>query len=62
MPASFSDPAGPFLYNLAGDNRLSATFNTFLIKVGTSVYKLQFTGYYDAMASGSAVMLARVSR
>jgi len=47
VPSSFSDPEAPFLYNLAGDNRLSPTFNTFLIKVGTSVYKLQAIDYYN---------------
>jgi len=39
---------GPFLYNLAGDNRLSATYNIYLIKVGSSVYKVQVIGYYSA--------------
>ncbi len=48
LPSSFSDFEAPFLYNLAGDNRLSPTFNIYLIKVGASVYKIQFTGYYDA--------------
>jgi len=45
---SLADPSGAFLYNLAGDHRLSPTFNVYLIKVGTSVYKLQVTGYYNA--------------
>lgn len=48
VPGSFSDSEAPFLYNLAGDNRLSPTFNIYLIKVGSRVYKIQFTGYYDA--------------
>jgi hypothetical protein len=51
-PVPFStaldDPAGPFLYNLAGDNRLSPTFNIYLIKVGTDVYKVQLIGYYSS--------------
>jgi hypothetical protein len=47
VPASFSDPEAPFLYNLALDNRLSPTFNTYLIKVGANVYKLQLTDYYN---------------
>ena len=51
-PVPFStaldDPNGPFLYNLAGDNRLSPTFNIYLIKVGTEVYKVQVIGYYSA--------------
>ena len=50
---SLDDGAGPFLYNLAGDNRLSPTFNIYLIKVGDAVYKVQLTGYYsDTGASG----------
>jgi hypothetical protein len=48
IPSSFTDHEAPFLYNLAGDNRLSPTFNIYLVKVGASVYKVQFTGYYDA--------------
>ncbi len=47
IPNSFSDPHAPFLYNLAGDNRLTPTFNIYLIRVGTSVYKIQLIGYYD---------------
>jgi hypothetical protein len=48
VPNSIEDPSGVFLYNLAGDNRLSPTFNTYLIRVGTSVYKLQVVSYYSA--------------
>jgi hypothetical protein len=48
IPNSIESKSGVFLYDLAGDNRLSPTFNTFLVKVGTSVYKLQVTGYYSA--------------
>lgn len=55
-PVPFStaldDPAGPFLYNLAGDNRLSPTFNIYLIKVGADVYKVQLIGYYNATGAG----------
>ena len=40
--------SGVFIYDLAGDNRLSPTFNTFLVKVGSSVYKLQVTTYYSS--------------
>lgn len=48
---SLDNPLGPFLYNLASDNRLSPTFNTYLIKVGDAVYKAQLTGYYSATGS-----------
>jgi hypothetical protein len=51
--ASLDDPASPFLYNLAGDNRLSPTYNIYLVQVGDAVYKVQFIGYYGATgASG----------
>lgn len=47
VPNSFSDQHAPFLYNLAGDNRLTPTFNIYLLKLGTSVYKMQLIGYYN---------------
>lgn len=50
---ALDDPRGPFLYNLAGDNRLSPTYNIYLVKVGSEIYKLQLIGYYSATgASG----------
>jgi hypothetical protein len=48
VPNSTSDRSAPFLYNLAGDNRLSPTFTTYLVKVGSRVYKLQLINYYSA--------------
>jgi hypothetical protein len=53
IPGSFEDPAGPFLYNLAGDNRLSPTFNVYLVKVGSAVYKVQLTRYYSVTGGAS---------
>jgi hypothetical protein len=44
---SLDDPRGPFLYNLAGDNRLTPTYNIYLVKVGNAVYKIQLIGYYS---------------
>lgn len=35
-----------FKYNLAGDHKVSPTFDVFLVKRGSAVYKLQVTGYY----------------
>lgn len=53
IPSTIDSKSGVFLYNLAGDNRLSPIFNTFLVKVGSSVYKLQVTTYYSSTgASG----------
>ncbi len=62
VPNSSSDPAGPFLYNLAGDNRLSPTFNIYLIKVGTQVYKLQLINYYSTggAAGHPTIRFARI--
>lgn len=48
IPNSTSDRSAPFLYNLAGDNRLSPTFTTYLVKVGSRVYKMQLINYYSA--------------
>jgi hypothetical protein len=53
IPNSIESKSGVFLYNLAGDNRLSPMFNTFLVKVGSAVYKLQVVSYYSTTgASG----------
>jgi hypothetical protein len=51
--ANLDDPEGPYLYNLAGDNRISPTFNIYLVKVGSAVFKVQVIGYYNSTgASG----------
>jgi len=52
IPNSISDLGAPFRYNLSGTNRLHPTFNTYLIKVGTKVYKLQMTNYYSESGAG----------
>jgi hypothetical protein len=46
IPNSVSDKSAPFRYNLAGNNRLHPAFNTFLVKSGAKVYKVQMTDYY----------------
>ena len=53
IPAGFEDPAAPFLYDLAGDNRLSPTFNVYLVKVGDAVYKIQLISYYSTTSGAS---------
>jgi hypothetical protein len=35
-----------YRYNLAGDNRVTPTFDVYLLKRGTTVYKVQITNYY----------------
>lgn len=53
IPNSTTNRSAPFLYNLAGDNRLSPTFTTYLVKVASRVYKVQLINYYSAAgASG----------
>ena len=37
-----------YRYNLAGDNRITPTFDVYLVKRGTAVYKLQIVNYYSA--------------
>ena len=52
IPNSIEDLGGPFRYDLNGDQRLSPTFNTYLVKNGAKVYKLQVIGYYGTSGSG----------
>ena len=35
-----------YKYNLTGDNRIAPTFNVYLVRRGTTVYKLQLINYY----------------
>ncbi len=53
IPNAYNANTDPFRYNLQGNNRLSPTFNIWLLQVGTSVYKLQVINYYsETGASG----------
>ena len=52
VPSSIEDPNGPFRYDINGDQRLSPTFNTYLIRNGTRTYKLQVIGYYGTSGAG----------
>lgn len=53
IPNSITDVSAPFRYNLLGNNRLHPVFNTYIVKVGVKVYKLQVINYYnEAGASG----------
>ena len=44
-----------YKYNLGGDNRITPTFDVYLIKRGATVYKLQVTGYYSPTGVGRFV-------
>lgn len=35
-----------YRYNLTGDNRITPTFDVYLVRRGTAVYKIQMTNYY----------------
>ena len=52
IPNSIEDASGPFRYDLNNDQRLSPSFNTYLIRRGTKTYKLQVIGYYGTSGSG----------
>ncbi len=52
VPNAIEDIGGPFRYDLNGDQRLSPTFNTYLIRNGTKTYKLQVIGYYGTSGAG----------
>lgn len=51
IPNSTSDLQAPFRYNLSGNNRLDPAFNTYLIRNGLRIYKLQVIGYYNNSAA-----------
>jgi hypothetical protein len=57
IPNSITDVAAPYRYNLQGNNRLHPTFNIYLIKVGTRVYKLQSINYYNESGTSGYVTL-----
>jgi hypothetical protein len=53
FPTGFDSPEGIFWYNIDGAMRLYPTFNVFLVRVGTTTYKVQITDYYNSTgASG----------
>ena len=52
IPNSIEDISGPFRYNLNGDQRLSPSFNTYLIRNGSRTYKMQVVGYYGTSGTG----------
>ena len=57
IPSTVDDAGGVFWYNIEGNNRLWPTFNVFLVRVGTAVFKVQFTDYYDAGGAPGFVTL-----
>jgi hypothetical protein len=62
IPNSVVDKSAPFRYNLTGNDRLHPAFNTFLVKTGVKVYKLQVIDYYSntGVAGFPTIRYARV--
>lgn len=62
IPNSVTDKSAPFRYNLTGNDRLHAAFNTFLVKSGMKIYKLQITDYYSntGVAGFPTIRYARI--
>jgi hypothetical protein len=53
FPSTVGDASGLFWYDIEGNNYLWPTYNVFLVRIGTSVYKVQVTDYYnDSQESG----------
>lgn len=54
----------PFLYGIdpANPHRLTPSFNIYLIRRGNSVWKLQFTGYYNPVGGQSGFPTVRLAR
>ncbi|MDX2261370.1 MAG: HmuY family protein [Gemmatimonadales bacterium] len=50
IPNSFTDRRAPFLYDLRRDQRMTPTFNIFLVRRGAEVYRFQITDYYSPSA------------
>ena len=62
IPATFDDPKGPFLYGLNNDQVLYPTFNIYLVKVGSAVYKVQLIDYYNGSTGASGWPTVRYAR
>ena len=58
---SVVDRGAPFLYNLAQNERLSPTFNTFLLLSGAQLWKFQAISYYSSTGTAGVPRL-RYSR
>ena len=62
IPNSVVDKSAPFRYNLTGNDRLHPAFNTYLVKSGTRVYKVQVVDYYSntGVAGYPTIRYARI--
>lgn len=57
IPNSVTDAIAPFRYNLAGTQRLHPAFNSYLVKQGSTVYKLQVINYYNETGASGHVTI-----
>ena len=48
FPGTIDDAGGVFRYNIEGNQRMWPTHNVFLVRAGSSVYKVQVVDYYSA--------------
>jgi hypothetical protein len=65
IPNGFTaDVKPPFLYNIdpINQNRLSPTFNVYLVRSGSSTYKLQFLSFYNPTSGESGYVTLRYAR
>ncbi len=62
IPNSVTDKSAPFRYNLTGTDRLHPAFNSYLVKSGTKVFKVQVTDYYSntGVAGFPTIRYARI--
>ncbi|MBL0171848.1 MAG: HmuY family protein [Gemmatimonadaceae bacterium] len=62
IPNSVTDKSAPFRYNLTGNDRLHASFNTYLVRSGVKTYKVQVTDYYSntGVAGFPTIRYARI--
>ncbi|MBL0177609.1 MAG: hypothetical protein IPP98_00575 [Gemmatimonadetes bacterium] len=65
IPNGFTaDVKPPFLYGIdpVNQNRLTPTFNVYLVRSGSSTYKLQFLSFYDPTSGESGHVTLRYAR
>ena len=55
--AGIFDTARYYRYNIAGDHRVSPSFDVYLLRRGTSTYKLQVIGYYGSTGTARQISI-----
>ncbi|HRP07241.1 MAG TPA: HmuY family protein [Gemmatimonadales bacterium] len=59
-----AEDSPPFIYGIdeANPHRLTPSFNIYLVRRGSAVWKVQFTGYYNPVGGASGFPTLRVAR